>query len=159
MSTPATPQHSATPGADLVRRELGLSTDELDSLHPGGTAHGELARQTAAAAERLDELVEHFRNRADWAATDLARYAQGHREVRSLASGILQLRGVEIDILAARISDQHTRVESLCRSCKRAGTVPSSGQAAQHEPQARATDLWPAAPATTRQPSRAPRRR
>ncbi|MBF9071761.1 hypothetical protein [Streptacidiphilus fuscans] len=157
MSTPTGPQH-ATPGADLIRQTLDVGVMELVSLHPGGTAHGELARQTAAAAERLVDLVELFRNRAAWAATDLARYGAGHRDVRNLSSGILQQRGVEIDILAARISDLHARVESLCRSCQRAGTVPNPSHEAGHgtEPAPRGT---PAPAATTSPSARLARRR
>lgn len=158
MSTTGSSQHSATPGVDLVRQILGVSITELDSLHPAGTAHAELARQTAMAAERLDELVEDFRRRAAWAATDMPRYAQGQREVRHLNSGILQARGGEIDILAARVSDQHERVESLCRSCKRAGTVPGSERPPGHEPSARVTNQSPATTAA-RPPSPSPRRR
>ncbi|MEV3950071.1 hypothetical protein AB0K57_20805 [Streptomyces halstedii] len=102
------PPPSAGPGSQMVHETLGAWPRALGRLHAEGPELV-LADLVHTAARHLDHVHEQFTGAAQHAASILTRAAAGNTTINSL--GVLQNRGTQIDILAARRDDAVDRLK------------------------------------------------
>ncbi|WP_406484894.1 hypothetical protein [Streptomyces sp. NBC_01563] len=108
MDNPTSLPPSAGPGSQMVHESLGALPRFLGRLHTEGPELV-LADLVHTAARHLDHVHEQFTAAAQNAASVLTRAAAGNTSINSL--GVLQNRGTQIDILAARRDDAVDRLK------------------------------------------------
>lgn len=108
MDKPINLPPSVGPGSQMVHETLGASPRVLGRLHTEGPELV-LADLIHTAARHLDHVHEQFTGAAQNAASILTRAAAGNTSINSL--GVLQNRGTQIDILAARRDDAVDRLK------------------------------------------------
>lgn len=121
----------------MVHETLGATPQALHRLHGDGPELV-LAQLLHTAARHLDHVHEQFTDAAQSAASTLTRVASGNASINSL--GVLQSRGTQVDILAARRADavdrlreaidayrQVTAPKAPSRRAPRPQAVPASG--------------------------------
>ncbi|MFD4342220.1 hypothetical protein ACFWPP_34145 [Streptomyces anulatus] len=99
---------SVGPGSQMVHETLGAWPRALGRLHAEGPELV-LADLVYTAARHLDHVHEQFTGAAQHAVSILTRAAAGNTSINSL--GVLQNRGTQIDILAARRDDAVDRLK------------------------------------------------
>ncbi|MYW03352.1 hypothetical protein [Streptomyces sp. SID3343] len=121
------------PGTHRATTTLGAPPRKMMNTLPPDGPHLVIVKLVQRAATHLDELDDEFRSHAQWLATDLTHAAdRSHRLFNP--SGVVQMAGQKIDLLATRIKDADTHLQALLDAY---------------------TDLGPAPAPTTTQPTRA----
>ncbi|MFI1929309.1 hypothetical protein [Streptomyces sp. NPDC020330] len=144
------PPPSAGPGSQMVHDALGAWPRALGRLHAEGPDLV-LADLVYTAARHLDHVHEQFTGAAQHAASILTRAAAGNTSINSL--GVLQNRGTQIDILAARRDDAVDRLKEAIDAYRQ---VTASEDTASRTRRPRA---MPAPAPTIAQPARVVRGR
>ncbi|WP_148083890.1 hypothetical protein [Streptomyces sp. 840.1] len=116
MDNPTSLPPSAGPGSHMVHEALGASPRFLGRLHTEGPELV-IAELMHTAARHLDHVHEQFTAAAQSAASLLTYAAAGNTSINSL--GVLQNRGTQIDILAARRDDAVDRLKETIDAYRR----------------------------------------
>ncbi|MFD7856205.1 hypothetical protein ACFV6B_18210 [Streptomyces microflavus] len=134
----------------MVHEALGVWPRALGRLHAEGPELV-LADLVYTAARHLDHVHEQFTGAAQHTASILTRAAAGNTSINSL--GVLQNRGTQIDILAARRDDAVDRLKEAIDAYRQ---VTASEDAASR---ARRPRALPAPAPSITQPARVARGR
>ncbi|MEU6312285.1 hypothetical protein [Streptomyces sp. NPDC047014] len=102
---------SGGPGESLVRDLLGVFPSTASMPAQAAT----LAGLIQESAYRLDDIQEQLQERATQAIDQLRNIAVGRdRYRRGSTDGVLQLTGLQVDMLAARRGDAVRHLTALC---------------------------------------------
>ncbi|MFC0844704.1 hypothetical protein ACFH04_13445 [Streptomyces noboritoensis] len=112
MTTDGQPLPGVLLSTELIHALLG------GALPPCSTDTGEAAAVAAMirdAARELDSVQEQLQARAGYVIDQLRRITEGRdRTRRGSTDGVLQLAGVQVDMLAARRGDAVRHLSTLC---------------------------------------------
>jgi hypothetical protein len=113
------------PGTRRATTALGAAPRDLMNQLPPDSPHLVITKLVHRAAVHLDDLDENFRKEATWLAQRLNRAAANtHRLINS--TGLVQMAGPSIDLLAARIYDADKHLGALLDAYDDLGPRPSS---------------------------------